>query len=452
MEKIKIGFTISNSWGVKNLLNSGVIPELKSSFYISIYTTKDLCGHIESQFPSAFDRLHLIIDEETSINKLIRKLKKFIFISINNLKTVKITTKRKTSFIFYMLFIAFFNIFRLFCSHSLLMMIDKIHSHFLKRQTHSFVPDSELIFFFEPFDYREITLQHFCKQLNIQVASAIPSWDNPSTKGFLFPHSDYYLVWGDHQKNEIQNLYPNISDSKVVAIGAPQFDHYIKNDYYNKKSNTDRIKEKYNIAKTSRIILFAAGAPVNTKMEPKVAEFINNYINKSKIDLHLIIRLHPYDLSSRFDELEGNKKVTIFRSSMDKSDNLFSWKPPLSEINDLTEMLEVASLVVNTASTMNLEALFFDIPIINLGIDNVKPRICKDSQFHYYLYDHLEDMFLNEFMPVAYTFQELESFIKISLDNPQGFSKERHKLVKKYILHSTNSYSVRLKELINASK
>ena len=40
MEKIKIGFTISNSWGVKNLLNSGVIPELKSSFYISIYTTK----------------------------------------------------------------------------------------------------------------------------------------------------------------------------------------------------------------------------------------------------------------------------------------------------------------------------------------------------------------------------------------------------------------------------
>ena len=136
--KIKIGFTISNSWGVKNLLNSGVIPELKSSFYISIYTTKDLCGHIESQFPSAFDRLHLIIDEETSINKLIRKLKKFIFISINNLKTVKITTKRKTSFIFYMLFIAFFNIFRLFCSHSLLMMIDKIHSHFFKK-TNPFV-------------------------------------------------------------------------------------------------------------------------------------------------------------------------------------------------------------------------------------------------------------------------------------------------------------------------
>ena len=47
---------------------------------------------------------------------------------------------------------------------------------------------------------------------------------------------------------------------------------------------------------------------------------------------------------------------------MDKSDNLFSWKPPLSEINDLTEMLEVASLVVNTASTMNLEALFLIFP------------------------------------------------------------------------------------------
>ena len=43
MEKIKIGFTISNSWGVKNLLNSGVIPELNEA--ISIYNKRSMWTH-----------------------------------------------------------------------------------------------------------------------------------------------------------------------------------------------------------------------------------------------------------------------------------------------------------------------------------------------------------------------------------------------------------------------
>jgi hypothetical protein len=77
-------------------------------------------------------------------------------------------------------------------------------------------------------------------ELNIKTATVIFSWDN-IPKARLVSRYNYYFVWSELMKKELQLLYPEISSLQIKIKGTPQFEFYFnKSNFEEKKTFFNR--------------------------------------------------------------------------------------------------------------------------------------------------------------------------------------------------------------------
>lgn len=65
------------------------------------------------------------------------------------------------------------------------------------------------------------------RRLGIPTATFVYSWDN-LPKGRMAVHSDHFLVWSEHMREELLGYYPEVAPPRVHAVGTPQFEHYVE--------------------------------------------------------------------------------------------------------------------------------------------------------------------------------------------------------------------------------
>src|SRR5262249_40253589 len=68
--------------------------------------------------------------------------------------------------------------------------------------------------------------------LGIPTATFIFSWDNLTSQGRIMLPYDYYLVWNEHLRNQLLEIYPQINSKNVFVTGTPQFDMHFQPEYY----------------------------------------------------------------------------------------------------------------------------------------------------------------------------------------------------------------------------
>ena len=279
----------------------------------------------------------------------------------------------------------------------------------------------------------EFPIARMGKRFGIPQITYVLSFDNLTTNG-LFPVTyNKWLVWNDINKAEILNQYPNIRDKDIVICGPLQFDFYHNRDKY--LNDKGKFSKDLNLDISRPILLFGAGPQLIADEEPHIAAQIAESIRKKEIlnEPQLLIRLHPDDNLKRWESIKSKYPEIEFS---------IPWKiiepkkhlaiPTDGDISLLVNSIAYSNIVINTSSSMALDAAYFDVPIICLAYDD-RPgrqfdRICRLL----YEREHYIPIAKSGAIKLVFSKQELVNSINLYLEHPEEDREKRSEMLNLY--------------------
>lgn len=228
--------------------------------------------------------------------------------------------------------------------------------------------------------YNEGKYIYATENLGIRSIGVIHSWDVITTKGFFPIATDETIFWSKSNMLAYEKYVSPLSkNTKMSVIGVLHFDSY-KN-----KISKNEARAKLKLPKNKKIILYSTSVK---RLVPNEENYILNMVNefKNNKDIFFLIRIHPQAEMSEFVNIpEKGKNFVVDRPERYLQSGLQD-KVRFSENTFSTLMLSITSsdLVINVASSMALDSLALNRPVIWLKDD--------DLVNNYYLYEHIEDV------------------------------------------------------------
>jgi len=226
------------------------------------------------------------------------------------------------------------------------------------------------------FEYNE-QIARESQAMGVPVCSVILSWDNTSGMGMAGYNPDYVVAWTENMKQELIELN-DIDESKIYVGGVAHFDQYYNND---KILARNALCQELKLDPDKKIIFYATKSPKRFPWGPSLVADIAESIKSGVIsqDTQILVRIHPLhyrtdngkllfkDILDEYDEVKSkypsvilNKpKMSSKKIDFDLSDN---------ESILVSSILKHSSVMLNMFSTMVIEAAIFDLPIINVCI------------------------------------------------------------------------------------
>lgn len=232
------------------------------------------------------------------------------------------------------------------------------------------------------------------QDLGIPTATFIFSWDN-LPKATMILETDYYFVWSDSMKNELQFYYPYIDEKQIFVTGTPQFENHFNNS--NLMSRAEFFNQ-YDLDLNLRYICYSGDDSTTC---PDDAYYLEDLVlavkqlNQKGFQLGIIFRRCPVDFSNRFDwVLEKYKNVIVALDP--KWDRIGKeWNTMLPTAADLilqTNTIAHTEMVVNLGSSMVFDYVAHNKPCAFINYD-VKNKTQKNwSVKKIYNYVHFRSM------------------------------------------------------------
>ncbi|AOW19514.1 hypothetical protein [Urechidicola croceus] len=256
------------------------------------------------------------------------------------------------------------------------------------------------------------------KILNVKTVGAIFSWDNVP-KARLSARTNEYIVWSQYMKEEMSLYYPEISENNITITGTPQFEFY-----YNEKNrySKDTFYDKFNLDKNKRIICFSGDDALTSPFDPEFLTDIVKVIDTNKLNIQILLRRAPVDVSGRFDSIVNTYPEIIKNApplwNFDKN-SLQSWQTVYPTFEDIKLLISTAfycEAVINLGSTMAHDFAIFNKPAVYV---NYNPVISKTWNIDtIYKFQHFRSM--GDLKPVIWlnSKDEIETVLKKVLNNP----------------------------------
>jgi hypothetical protein len=274
-------------------------------------------------------------------------------------------------------------------------------------------------------------LLYAAEKLNVKTAAFIFSWDNLASKGRMAGNFDYYLVWSDLMKEELCYFYKTVKADNIDVVGTPQFEPYVLERY---QSTKEQFYRKFNLDSSKITICYSCGDISTSKNDELYIELIANaIINKLIPNVNLIIRTSPAEdpirfavLVDKFPFIKWNyPKWTLSREGHQE---VWSQRVPLAEdVMDLRSLLEFSDININVVSTMTLDFMIFDKPVIFPVFGNGKNGLYNDRRF--LSFKHLEHVKNSNAVRIAYDKKELLKAINDTIANPSEKLRYQKELV-----------------------
>ncbi|KAA0990027.1 glycosyltransferase family protein [Dyadobacter aurulentus] len=235
------------------------------------------------------------------------------------------------------------------------------------------------------------------------------------------------MVWNQQMAGEFEKLYSCCgAKPKIHITGVPRFD-----TYFEKRPATPSIRQK--------IVLFASSAPKHFPGQCQIVDDLVEYIG-SNDDVLLLVRCHPADNPSIYDQYKAAKNIVIWPPATPGFWKGTSDFPPLDFLKVLSEMMYSCDVCVQVASTMRLDAAACNKPVISIAYDGKYKVPYKRSVRRLYCYSHQIPLnFLRLDYPV-FSKEELFCFLDKVLAENYSAPDQRPALRK--LVHYTEPRSV----------
>lgn len=404
---------------IRNMLRTDVFKTLKTHSGLKIVIFSPITN---DEFKKEFGAENVFVEptprwKPNPIINLLRSLKKDLWVNNTNLFTFKQKReKRKGRFI------------RRFALKALTGKSSnkRLDSYikFLERLELFFTPSIADHYFkkYKPdlICYTSIYSNYLCIEIEgqkrgIKTICLIQSWDNPTSKGPFPVRPDRVVVWNNILKDEVVNHH-DFAEDKVLISGAPQFDIYTDKANFLPK---DKFFKKWGLNVERKLITYTTGTPGTAPFDHEIIELLyealqkNSFINPSQ----LLIRLHPKDKYGYYEKFEDKPYLVIQRPGRPAQTN-DNWNPTREDMYGLAELMNYSDVVINVASTITIDAVAFDTPVVNVAFDGYKTKPYKDSCKRYYDYDHYKNIVKTGGVKIAYSIGELIDYTNLYLENP----------------------------------
>jgi hypothetical protein len=214
------------------------------------------------------------------------------------------------------------------------------------------------------------------QDLGIPTATFIFSWDN-LPKGTKIIETDYYFVWSEHMKNELQYYYPYVKEDQIKVTGTPQFVTHFDNEIIESK---EVFYKKHNLDFNKKYICFSGDDVTTSPNDPRYLSDVVDAVkslNEKGNNLGILFRRCPVDFSNRFDAILNDNKnlITCLDPKWQKIGE--GWNTILPTKEDLTLQMNTifhSELVINLGSSMVFDFAAFDKPcgFINYDVPNAE--------------------------------------------------------------------------------
>ncbi len=257
------------------------------------------------------------------------------------------------------------------------------------------------------FEAEAILLAKKYKLTSVAVNCA---WDNLTTRVTRVRPVDYFLAWHEPMRQEAIEIH-HFNPSHVFVSGPIRYDYYVTEE----KNGVIREKflESKNLDPQYKTILYTTQK--NHFFEEAFIRVLIGLRDEGQIPYtNILVRVHPLASPNRYKEFSGIKDVCLDRPDQTLADD---------DLLNLKHSLLYSDLNINYSSTISLEAMLFDKPIINYR----EPSL-KSFELNHYL-----PLVQNKTIRLINNDKlELKAAINDYLKNPGLDSENRQKLAKLY--------------------
>lgn len=199
------------------------------------------------------------------------------------------------------------------------------------------------------FDAEAIML---AKKCGIKSVSVDCNWDGLTTRVSRVRPPDYFIAWHEPMRQEAITIH-HYNPDNVFVSGPVRFDYHFAK--FSKIPNREEFLVSKGLNPAHRTILYTTKKGYQFD-ENSLRRLLNLRNNGSVPYVSIFIRVHPLSIKGRFREFYGLK-------------DLYLEQPPeiMSEADllNLRYSLLYSDININHCSTVSLEAILLDKPVIN---------------------------------------------------------------------------------------
>lgn len=268
-------------------------------------------------------------------------------------------------------------------------------------------------------------LTYVCRKARIPIVCLVHSWDNLPGRGLLAAIPDRLLVWNCYMAEEAVSLH-GVPRERIDIVGVPQYEHYRR---IAKTTNQNTFRSRFEIPDGAKVITFTAGVEWVYPDEPELLERLLAEVTNSRFgNAVLIVRLHPTDdRTLSYIERYGNTDLPI---RLDKADSAFAAMNTgkvgsIESVNKFVELMQFSDVVLNVASTISLDAILFDTPVICPYFSFTVPKDAWNSTEKLYHTSHFPRVVNSGAISLPNSVNEMLDDINTAIKYPEERQSER---------------------------
>ncbi|MFN0086390.1 MAG: hypothetical protein ACKVX9_13465 [Blastocatellia bacterium] len=261
--------------------------------------------------------------------------------------------------------------------------------------------------------------------LGIPTATFIFSWDNLTSQGRIILPYDYYLVWNEHLRKQLLEIYPRIRPENVFVTGTPQFDTHFQPAYH---WSREEFCARVGADPSRPIVFYSTGMANHVPGEPRIVGNIAAMLREIPVPARpqLLVRVSPKDPTGRFEQMKRELPEVLFPEVPWDA----RWLTPKPEdAYLLVNSLRHAAVGINVGSTISLELCMFDKPVINVGYNPPGLDISPVDIPRYYHFDHYRPIVESGAVRLARSEEEMRALLIDALTAPEADSAKRKRLI-----------------------
>ncbi len=302
-----------------------------------------------------------------------------------------------------------------------------------------------LVFAGNVFSPSDVGILRVARRHGIKTVGMLKGWDNPTSKGLIRFHPDHMVVHSYRMRDELKELHDYPSNHTFIS-GVPQYDMYFTPD----DSSREEFWGSYGLDSQKKVVLYLEPGLFTSQRGYEIWIILDAFLKEKCIQppSQIFISFHPaYKVKD--EVLAELPNLYFYRFGLPLSKGrLKSVELTDEDLHGIMRMIRYADLVINTASTTNIEAAIFDKPTINIAFDGFAPRPYYESVRQFYDYTHLRPVVESGGVKIAYDKEELLEQINELLAHPDWGSAGRKKIVKEQCVYTDGKSGERIGNFI----
>ena len=188
--------------------------------------------------------------------------------------------------------------------------------------------------------------------------------------------------------------------------------------------------------------------------EIDIVEWLAN--NIKNYDMDLIIRVHPQNAEGNMADLSWLPRIksliNIENVHVDipkVNDSKLLWSMQKSDMTNLSKLICNSYIVINSGSTIAIDALSFKKPVIFTFFDADEKRDFYNSARRLKAYHHIAKLTSYKATLEAYSFDQLDKKIKFIINNKNDLNENIENVFKKYCFSYDGKSTDRVVNVLN---